>query len=116
MPRKIRWYPIPHDFTRSPEVEELKKKYGNDFIYVLLDLMSQCHSNNGLLKGKRAGIISFCSRSWSKKIENKSFCSRLLSSFIRNGWFYWSKEGLNLDKSLLNIHRREHLKSPEGNE
>lgn len=107
MPRKIGWYPLPHGFVRKPKVQFLRKKFGDDSIYVLLEIISECHLNNGLLEGNREGIIKFCSVSWGRKRNYKKLIKRFIKYCELNNWLKWVKEGLILDKSLLDIHRRE---------
>ncbi len=107
MPRKIGWYPIPHGFTRSPNIQFLKKKFGANSLFVILDIISECHLNDGLLKGNREGIIKFCSVSWGRKRNYKKLIKSLLKLMEVNNWLSWTNEGLILDKSLLDIHRRE---------
>lgn len=94
MPRVKRWFPVSHKINRDPEVIELRKKYGNDFIYVWLEILSQCHENKGFIKGDPQNIARFLNNVWSLDTKKRTVTTlKLLQSMEVMGWIRLNYEG-----------------------
>lgn len=51
MPRIRRWHPVSHDFVRDPEVQELRRRFGDWAGMLWLEMLSIADRNDGNIKG-----------------------------------------------------------------
>lgn len=115
LPRIKRYFPVSHNIfpEDDPEIQELIEKFGKDFIWVWLKILSISDQDEGKVKGKFGPLCRSLARTWGSshpKVVDK--CERLVRYIESNfGWFTIEVWGLDVRNYKPYHLRREKNKS-----
>lgn len=130
MPRIRRWHPVSHDFNRDPEVQELRRRFGDWAAFMWLELLSVADKNMGMVKGEPETIarsMAFvCVTPAREVLEECTTSARRLSKWsairarkvldwmVERSWLVRENCGFSVSKYSEYHRQREQKSSREG--
>lgn len=130
MPRIRRWHPVSHDFNRDPEVQELRRRFGDWAGFMWLELLSVADKNMGLVKGEpeiiarsmafvcvtpAQDVLDSCPKSARRLSKWSPIRARkVLDWMVERSWLVPVTCGFLVSKYAEYHRQREHKSSRDG--